>query len=399
MSSSGPPPLRQLRTTRRTGPASGRIGVRRRRYWTSRSSTHQGPSASGFATGLPVLEQYGKIFQGSRSQPIGAIILLVTSRAPFFDSARPAQPRRPRRGPAGHGKSPKDRAGDSARIAAPFLGCPASPVGLASKPRSEIEYGPRRASPTLWCRHAAGRRCRSQHRWPPDRQEGPSHRPTGFARGQSLAWSCLAQVASCWYTESRKYKIRSGAKPNEGFRINVDGRSMSVWGLWARFRSELGWWKATLQRVKQTKPLTVKLPKLGWAPRLSWVPPVPCAPPELGDHHNGECDGAYNAEQPNDVQRGNDSWGGHVVGLAARLVRRRCRHPDGANPRHFAWAHQELEGPEGSPEGVDRDFLDESEVKSTSACSRQISGRVCAAKTWRSFPLATARHPCAHQIQ
>jgi len=38
----------------------------------------------------------------------------------------------------------------------------------------------------------------------------------------------------------RKYKIRSGAKPNEGFRINVDGRSMSVWGLWARFRSELG---------------------------------------------------------------------------------------------------------------------------------------------------------------
>jgi hypothetical protein len=54
------------------------------------------------------------------------------------------------------------------------------------------------------------------------------------------------------------------------------------------------------------KPLTVKLPKLGWAPRLSWVPPVPCAPPELGDHHNGECDGAYNAEQANDVQRGND---------------------------------------------------------------------------------------------
>ena len=38
----------------------------------------------------------------------------------------------------------------------------------------------------------------------------------------------------------RKHKIRSGAKPNEGFRINVDGRSMSVWELWARFRSELG---------------------------------------------------------------------------------------------------------------------------------------------------------------
>ena len=37
----------------------------------------------------------------------------------------------------------------------------------------------------------------------------------------------------------RKYKAARGAKPNEGFRIDVDGRSMSVWELWARFRSEL----------------------------------------------------------------------------------------------------------------------------------------------------------------
>jgi hypothetical protein len=33
---------------------------------------------------------------------------------------------------------------------------------------------------------------------------------------------------------------KRGAKPNGGFRIDVDGRSMSVWELWARFRSELG---------------------------------------------------------------------------------------------------------------------------------------------------------------
>lgn len=38
----------------------------------------------------------------------------------------------------------------------------------------------------------------------------------------------------------RKHKMGSAAKPNEGFRIDVDGRSMSVWELWARFRSELG---------------------------------------------------------------------------------------------------------------------------------------------------------------
>jgi hypothetical protein len=34
-------------------------------------------------------------------------------------------------------------------------------------------------------------------------------------------------------------KIRQGAKSNAGFRIDVDGRSMTVWELWARFRSEL----------------------------------------------------------------------------------------------------------------------------------------------------------------
>jgi hypothetical protein len=34
-------------------------------------------------------------------------------------------------------------------------------------------------------------------------------------------------------------KIRRGHKPNAGFRIDVDGRRMTVWELWARFRSEL----------------------------------------------------------------------------------------------------------------------------------------------------------------
>ena len=35
-------------------------------------------------------------------------------------------------------------------------------------------------------------------------------------------------------------KIRRGDKPNAGFQIEVDGRAMTVWELWARFRSELG---------------------------------------------------------------------------------------------------------------------------------------------------------------
>jgi hypothetical protein len=36
----------------------------------------------------------------------------------------------------------------------------------------------------------------------------------------------------------RQYRL--GGKPNVGYRINVDGQKMTVWGLWARFRSELG---------------------------------------------------------------------------------------------------------------------------------------------------------------
>ena len=33
---------------------------------------------------------------------------------------------------------------------------------------------------------------------------------------------------------------RRGANPNAGFRIEVDGRVMTMWELWARFRSALG---------------------------------------------------------------------------------------------------------------------------------------------------------------
>jgi hypothetical protein len=29
------------------------------------------------------------------------------------------------------------------------------------------------------------------------------------------------------------------ARPNVGYRINVDGQMMTIWELWARFRSEL----------------------------------------------------------------------------------------------------------------------------------------------------------------
>jgi len=36
----------------------------------------------------------------------------------------------------------------------------------------------------------------------------------------------------------RQYRL--GGKPNAGYRINIDGQKMTVWGLWARFRSELG---------------------------------------------------------------------------------------------------------------------------------------------------------------
>jgi hypothetical protein len=35
-------------------------------------------------------------------------------------------------------------------------------------------------------------------------------------------------------------QFQLGAKPKDGYRIVVDGQKMTVWGLWARFRSELG---------------------------------------------------------------------------------------------------------------------------------------------------------------
>jgi hypothetical protein len=34
-------------------------------------------------------------------------------------------------------------------------------------------------------------------------------------------------------------QFQQGAKPNAGYRISVDGQTMTVWELWARFRSEL----------------------------------------------------------------------------------------------------------------------------------------------------------------
>ena len=35
----------------------------------------------------------------------------------------------------------------------------------------------------------------------------------------------------------RQYRL--GGRPNAGYRINVDGQTMTIWELWARFRSEL----------------------------------------------------------------------------------------------------------------------------------------------------------------
>jgi hypothetical protein len=35
-------------------------------------------------------------------------------------------------------------------------------------------------------------------------------------------------------------QFQQGVKPNAGYRISVDGQTMTVWELWARFRSELG---------------------------------------------------------------------------------------------------------------------------------------------------------------
>jgi hypothetical protein len=41
--------------------------------------------------------------------------------------------------------------------------------------------------------------------------------------------------------------------PNAGYRISVDGQKMTVWGLWARFRPELGDEEPTPPSVKQKK--------------------------------------------------------------------------------------------------------------------------------------------------
>jgi hypothetical protein len=38
----------------------------------------------------------------------------------------------------------------------------------------------------------------------------------------------------------RQYRL--GGRPNAGYRINVDGQTMTIWELWARFRSELVDW-------------------------------------------------------------------------------------------------------------------------------------------------------------
>jgi hypothetical protein len=35
----------------------------------------------------------------------------------------------------------------------------------------------------------------------------------------------------------RQYRV--GGRPNAGYRINVDGQTMTIWELWARFRSEI----------------------------------------------------------------------------------------------------------------------------------------------------------------
>jgi hypothetical protein len=35
-------------------------------------------------------------------------------------------------------------------------------------------------------------------------------------------------------------QFQLGSRPNAGFRITIDGRTMTAWELWARFRSELG---------------------------------------------------------------------------------------------------------------------------------------------------------------
>jgi hypothetical protein len=44
-----------------------------------------------------------------------------------------------------------------------------------------------------------------------------------------------------------------GAKPISGYRISVDGQTMTVWELWAQFRSELGDDEPTPPSVAQKK--------------------------------------------------------------------------------------------------------------------------------------------------
>ena len=56
-------------------------------------------------------------------------------------------------------------------------------------------------------------------------------------------------------------QFQQGAKPNAGYRISVDGQTMTVWELWARFRSELGDEEPTSPSVKQKQALAVNSPK------------------------------------------------------------------------------------------------------------------------------------------
>jgi DNA-binding PadR family transcriptional regulator len=56
-------------------------------------------------------------------------------------------------------------------------------------------------------------------------------------------------------------QFQQGAKPNAGYRISVDGQTMTAWELWARFRSELGDEESTLPSVERKKALTVNSPK------------------------------------------------------------------------------------------------------------------------------------------
>jgi hypothetical protein len=55
-------------------------------------------------------------------------------------------------------------------------------------------------------------------------------------------------------------RFQQGAK-KAGYRISVDGQTMTVWELWARFRSELGDEESTPPSVKQKKALAVNSPK------------------------------------------------------------------------------------------------------------------------------------------